>query len=254
MKHIAIALALLTVFACIPQVATQQDNKNSVTQQNGEDGWSGIYNRVPGWYSRLNNIKPYKSGFALEPNALRFLKEQRYVLMLDYDKTVLTESEDRRFRESTGESEGRYLDHDADAPPSYLSNMFNKITVISSEDFNEIPAGESLASKIMMFTWTAWPSVKARKDVGNPNSGLFHDYFYVNPVPEFKSCSPLTKMLEDLDDEDLFLIACDAGRFPTIFMFTEFPEKKQHIFTVTYYEGEQMWTADIPADFSDTNE
>ena len=114
-------------------------------------------------------------------------------------------------------------------------------------DFNDIPAGGSLASKMMLFTWSVWPSVKAGKDVGHQNTDLYCQYFY-NPIPDFPSYSYISKQLDSLVKDDLYLIGA-TDRAPVMFMFTELPEIRQHVFTVTFTEGENTWSIQIPADF-----
>ena len=80
---------------------------------------------------------------------------------------------------------------------------------------------------------------------------MFHSVskiLYFNPIPTIDSYSPVTTLLDELSEESLYMIS-GGGRYPTLFMFTELPRIQQHVFTITYYDGENSWSVDIPADF-----
>ena len=221
-------------------------------KENPEDdpvaGYAEYSHYIPCMYVRLLGLKPYQEGFGLEPHALKNF-QYRYSLMLGYDVQRLQENELKSFRESTGEKKGKFLDHDADGWGSILCNWLDGITVSSSAVFNGIPAGESLNSKVMLFSWSVWPSIKAGKDVGHSAADLYCKYLYFNPIPNFPSYSYISGQLDSLEGDDLYLIAADKDRAPAIFIFTEQPEIKQHVFTITYTEGDQRWSIDIPAVF-----
>lgn len=221
------------------------------TEPGGEQNGEGRYtNEIPCYYVALEGLKAHEGGFGVMP--ITGSVEKHYVLMLDYDVRRLTASEEAAFRETTGERKGKYLHWDADGDGGILCHRFDRILITSSADFNGIPSGEPLSSKIMLFTWSVWPSVNAGKDVGNGSmeNDLYHQYFYVhNPIPNFPSYSIISKKMNQLNAYDLYLIGADRG--PVLFMFTELPEIKQHVFTLSFHEGNRVWSIDIPAVFTD---
>lgn len=238
-----ILLGALSLTACMTVAEVQGEG----TEDKGQEvGFADYIHQIPCCYVTLEGLKAYESGFGIEPHTINSYN-RRYVLMIDYDTKRLSDNEEKAFRETTGERNGKYLDHDADGWGLILCNRLDGITITSTADFNDIPAGSSLASKIMLFTWSVWPSVKAGKDVGHQNSDLYCQYFY-NPIPDFPSYSYMSKQLDLLAQDDLFLISA-ADRAPVLFMFTERPEIKQHVFYITFTEGEKTWSLQIPADF-----
>lgn len=252
MKRTYILLLIISLFLGAISCSEQPSDNNS---NDPESLWEseGTSRNIPCFYEQLNEIKPYRGiGFGIEPHTDNSGRIKRHVLMIDYSCRVLSSAEEKDFRETTGERNGhyKYSYH----PGGYiLCNRFTGISITSSEDFNEIPAGESLASKIMMFTWSVWPSINAGRDL-NERGGekdLYTKYFYFNPIPDFGSYSPVTKMLDSIEEDDLYYNGADNNECcPALFMFTELPDIKQHVFTVTYYEGEQKWSINIEADFS----
>lgn len=221
------------------------------------DGYSNYAHAIPCTYAHLDGLKPYEDvGFGIEPHTMKSGRTARYTLMVEYDFQLLNDFEEKKFRETTGEKEGRFMYWDVDPGGYILCNRFSSIRITSTADFNEIPAGESLSSKIMLFTWSVWPSIQAGKDLKERDGekDLYSRYFYFNPIPKCHSYSPVNKLLDDLDEGDLFYLGADNSHIrpevcPALFMFTEIPEVKQHVFTVTYFEGDLTWSVDIPADF-----
>lgn len=238
-----ILLCFLALTACTPV----SDEPGENTENKGlEVGFANYIHQIPCCYVTLEGLKVHEAGFGIEPHTINSYN-RRYVLMIDFDTQRLSGKDEKAFRETTGERHGKYLDHDADGWGFILCNRLDGITITSTADFNDMPAGSSLASKLMLFTWSVWPSVKAGKDVGHENADLYCQYFY-NPIPDFPSYSYISKKLDRLAQEDLFLIGA-TDRAPAILMFTEMPEIKQHIFSVTFTEGERTWSIQIPADF-----
>ncbi|MBQ6763393.1 MAG: hypothetical protein IJP49_11645 [Bacteroidales bacterium] len=221
------------------------------------DGYSDYAHAIPCAYANMKGLMPYgETGFGIEPHTTKPGRTERYVLMIEYDIRLLDDFEEKKFRETTGEKEGRFMHWDVDPGGYILCNRFSGVSITSSADFNDIPAGESLSSKIMFFSWSVWPSIQAGKDLKERGGekDLYSKYFYFNPIPRCHSYSPVNKLLDDLDEGDLFYLGADNYLIsrdvcPALFMFTEIPEVKQHVFTVTYYEGDQSWSVDIPAEF-----
>lgn len=240
-KDIISLLSLLLLIIGCNHLNDQPTNSNS-----------GYSRGIKCGYAHLMGIKAHGDGFCIEPHTVeKANRTKQYVLMVDYDTWLLENTADSDFRESTGESKGRYRNNKADPGDLMLCNKLDRILITSSADFNDVPAGESLNSKFMIFTWTVWPSVKAQKDVGYQIGGeddLFSKILYFNPIPTIDSYSPVTTLLDELSEESLYMIS-GGGRYPTLFMFTELPRIQQHVFTITYYDGENSWSVDIPADF-----
>lgn len=251
-----LAAGIMGLLALLLAVLSCSEKKN--TGEEIPDGYGDYGHYIPCAYAHLNGLKSYgEIGFGIEPHTMKAGRTKRYVLMVEYDIDLLDDFDEMKFRETTGEKEGRFLDRDSDPGGYILCNRFSGVSVTSSADFNGIPAGESLSSKIMFFSWSVWPSIQARKDLKERggDKDFYSKYFYFDPIPDCHSYSPVNKVLEDLDEGDLFYLGADNDRIrkdvcPALFMFTEIPEVKQHVFTVTYFEGDQSWSVDIPADFS----
>ena len=248
LSALSAVIITLLFFSCTPGVLGGEERNGDDSQNGDQVGYAFYSHQIPCGYVRLEGLKARESGFGIEPHALKN-NQRRYVLMLDYDFTLLRDSEDKAFRESTGEKNGKFLDHDADGPGMILCHWLDGITITSSEDFNGIPSGESLASKIMLLSWSVWPSVKAGKDIGHSKNDLYCQYLFFNPIPDFPCYSYIAKQLDSLSEDDLYLLAADRDRAPVMFLFTELPAQGQHVFTITYTEGDRQWYVDIPADF-----
>lgn len=242
--------------ACILLISCSTLNNRDDEGGNSLAGYGGMYHQIPCQYVALEGLKPYGgSGFGIEPHTLKDGDLRRYVLMIDYDTRTLQQWEEKAVRSSTGEQKGSFHQDDTDPGGDILCNRVSSISVTSSEDFNSIPAGESLSSVLMFFSWSVWPSIQAGKDLKerSGNKDLYLQYFHFNPIPECFSYSPVNKMLNNINTEDLYLLGSNSdnrGVCPAMFMFTESPAVKQHIFTVTYREENQSWSVEIPADFS----
>lgn len=242
------SILIITTLSLLLSCSDIMHNEDVKGRMIGDDA---VYlHEVPGTYVRLKGLAPHDGGFGIEPNTNKGARVRRYVLMVDYDCEELKDSDEKLFRDSTGEREGLFLHSDAFPGHRILSHWIDKIIITSNADFNDIPAGKSISSKVMIFTWSAWPSIKAKKDIGQEEDlyNAFYNYFYTNPKPGCPAYSSLTKSMVDLSEDDLYLLG--SGKYPVLFMFTELPEIKQHLFTITYYEGENSWSLDIAADFA----
>lgn len=112
-------------------------------------------------------------------------------------------------------------------------NNFISIEITSSAQFGQIPAGESLASKVVFYGST----IKPYLDSGYTTLGnwsVWGDYpedgwFGSNDC--YKEWTPIVKNVSEVTRDDLQLL---GYRAPTNELhFTEVPEVKEHTFTVT---------------------
>lgn len=125
-------------------------------------------------------------------------------------------------------------------------NNFTSIDIISSAQFGQIPAGESLASKVVFYGAT----IKPYLDSGYTTLGnwsVWGDYpedgwFGGNDC--YEEWTPIVKNVSEVTSDDLQLL---GYRTPTNELhFTEVPEVKEHTFTVTIVdEGGYVMTASI---------
>lgn len=131
----------------------------------------------------------------------------------------------------------RIVSQDPSRTPCY-ANMFTSVDMVSSADFGDIKAGESLADIVMFRGATARPYIEhgysdfgyyekwdyMRKELGNSM------YYDINT--EFQ---PVLKRLSELTPDDLALLSV---RFMSI-RFLELPEIKEHTLTIIFREGEE---------------
>ena len=123
-------------------------------------------------------------------------------------------------RKRWGDVDGYFLHGSATPFISALSHAFDKITIISDSDFNGIPPGEDLGSKVMIITGTAVPIIEQKKD-----DGVY-------------SFWPVEKRLDELTTADLSLLECGWVGFK----FLELPVLPIHHIRLTYYEGDKEWS------------
>ena len=216
---------------------------------------SGYSSYFVDMYLRLRSLKPNIERYQLYGyNGFFycfFAKEPRYIICLTYEYEQLSYAEKSILRYKLGEGEQRKFYHPDDLPTSALVNKFDKIDIVSNSDFNEIPAGESLASKFEFFSSTAWPIFQA-----NDNAEIrikdtdFHKIFEYYPFNYL--FEPIHKDVSNLTPDDLYLLYSFVGdreHMSACLMAKEVPEIKEHIFTISYYEGDKVWSVDIPAVF-----
>ncbi len=119
------------------------------------------------------------------------------------------------------------------------SNEFTGITVISNADFNGIPAGQPLDSKVRIvalspYRWLKseslltydWSEAPSDYDVQNDHGWLYSRYYWHLPPEVF----PVNKTLTDLVPEDLLLLFEQS----LYLLFTETPEIKEHNLRITF--------------------
>ena len=244
MKHIPLLLFLMLLLPACGRTSSQEPESESELIRGG---FSTVRHQFYGAYDDLESLVPYQSGFMLEPHALKH-NERKAVLAIGYQIRHLDEWEQEEIREASGEKRGSFIHSDAFAPARMLRNRIDGIEITSDVPFNDIPAGESLCSKMELFTASAWPCLQAGKDLSFPRGGVDDAYFnafYFNPVPD--NLYPIAKRLDKLEEGDLYYM--DSDHYPAYILPLETPEVKEHVFTITYYEGERAWSVEIPAVF-----
>ena len=142
-------------------------------------------------------------------------------------------------------------------------NRFTSVDITSSEQFLDIPAGESIAPYIIFRSATAMPYIESLYTVGGFWSEMILDEFmigmgmmdgYDGPgyewYPEFqRNCfHPVVKPLSELTQDDLFLLW--VGYPGSSLRFTDIPEIKSHTFTITMTDSEgSVLTYSVPFTF-----
>lgn len=143
-------------------------------------------------------------------------------------------------RERWGDTDGHFLHGDAIPYIRVLDHAFDRITIISNADFNDIEAGQDLGDKVMIYTGSALPSIRAGERLDYPSWEEFSESnlcYYLWPV---------VKSLNELTKEDLSLINADC----VTFIFKDNPIQPKHTFTLTFFEGSKQWTLDVHIDFN----
>lgn len=126
---------------------------------------------------------------------------------------------------------------DFEPTPCFITNKIRSIEVISTNDFNDIPAGNSLASKLTFLSGAVLPSIVNKSydiETDPETDKYFWSVYYISP-----SCTPLIAPLFEINPDDLYLL--DSRR--TFIFFNELPEVKEHTFTVTF-KGEDFCFSD----------
>ena len=233
-------------------VNTQEITKeNVVVDSNNED-----YGYGQNWY-RSYLVDTYVRLLHIEPHIVRqrhytsvgffyyfWLSEPVYAIRITYKLKRIPDSEQIILKHKTGEDGARRFEHyNSEGPTDALAHKFDRIDIISNTNFNGIPAGESLASKFDFYSSSAWPAIQAGRseNVGGGTDFAKQFGFY----PFCSMYTPLHKSLDKVIPEDLYLLDAHLA----VFVAKEVPEIKEHIFTISYYEGDKVWSVDIPAVF-----
>lgn len=139
-----------------------------------------------------------------------------------------------------------------------FANRFTSVDITSSEQFLEIPAGESIAKYVIFRSATAMPYIESLYTVGGFWSEMILDEFMIGMgmmdgyewYPEFQrnGFHPVVKPLSELTQDDLFLLW--VGYPGSSLRFTDIPEIKSHTFTVTMTDSEDgILTCSVPFNF-----
>lgn len=132
----------------------------------------------------------------------------------------------------------RMVQNSPSRTPCY-ANMFTSVDMVSSADFGDIKAGESLADIVMFRGATARPYIEH----GYSNFGYVDEWSYDGEMMNELGNSmhfiianefqPVLKRLSELTPDDLALLSCN---FMSI-RFLEVPEIKEHTLTIIFREG-----------------
>lgn len=112
------------------------------------------------------------------------------------------------------------------------------LDLVSNQQFGDIKAGESIASKVMYVSYTIAPYIASGyKEVGNWTAELLASYYYFKPgestnfyeTTNWELYTPIVKPLNEVKPEDTFLVP----EWVTSLKFIEIPDIKEHTFTLT---------------------
>lgn len=153
-------------------------------------------------------------------------------IKLNFEGYQLTNDEFNEAIEKLGDTE--YKGNVLLATESCSYNRIVSMDIVSSAQFNDIPAGESLASKTMLLTSTLLPYIESNyKDEGDWSDEIrkqfsFYTYkvWYHKPKDLFH---PIVTLLSELKPDDMMLLCNHSNQI----RFTEVPEVKEHTFTIT---------------------
>lgn len=139
------------------------------------------------------------------------------------------------------------------------ANRFTSVDITSSEQFLDIPAGESVAKYVIFRSATALPYIESMYTAGGFWSDPVLDEFMTGmgvdgpgydwfPPDECNFLHPVIKTLPELTQDDLFLLW--VGYPGPSLRFTSVPEIKSHIFTITMTDSEGgILTCSVPFTF-----
>lgn len=130
------------------------------------------------------------------------------------------------------------------------SNVFTGIEVVSDCEFNGIPAGDDLGSKVRIVARSPYKWLLSKATLSYDWSDIPEDYYIVDAnsckYNGFKWCEfPVNKQLSDLTQDDFVLL--ETERF--YLLFTETPSVKEQNITVTFREGDKSYSATVAATF-----
>ncbi len=136
-------------------------------------------------------------------------------------------------------------------PGGYVAyvNEFRRIEITSDADFNDVPAGQSLAGKVAIMAFSPYIWLKSgsvltydwsdyNTAVGNPP--IYDEYFYCRPQIHL-----VYKTLDTLAPDDLKLLLDDKISFH----FIERPAIKNHNFTIRFIDNRQSYEGTVSVTF-----
>ena len=124
-------------------------------------------------------------------------------------------------------------------------NTFTGVDIISDTEFNGIAAGESIASKVMLFALSPYKWLSSKQsfyyDWNNcpidVNMILGDEREYEYSTELIPQIHPVFKYISDIDASDLRYLNADY----VFLYFPEVPEQKEHTFTLVFKEGEKEY-------------
>ncbi len=131
---------------------------------------------------------------------------------------------------------------------SALINEFHKIEIVSDTEFNGVPAGESIADKVIIFAVTPYPWLKSGSAVTYAwNESMVEHSFFCRLGPWFTlpQMYLVNKKVSSLTEDDLQLL-CPEHIY---FRFIEKPEIKTHNITMRFIEKEKSLESSVEVIF-----
>jgi len=138
------------------------------------------------------------------------------------------------------------------SPGDYATyaNAFTGIDVVSDSEYNDIPAGGSLGSKVRIVSLSPYKWLLSRSTLTYDWSDIPEDYCTVDS----RGCKynalypwefPVNKYLADVTENDLVLLKAEE----LYLLFTETPSIKEQTITVTFREGDVSHSASVSVVF-----
>ena len=139
-----------------------------------------------------------------------------------------------------------------------FANQFASIDISSSEQFLDIPAGESIAKYVIFRSATAMPYIESKYTVEGKWSDAVLNEFMIgmqlsgttaawSPALQAVGFHPIVIPVSELTQEDLFLLWRTPG---SSLRFTAAPEIKSHTFTITMRDTDgSVLTCSVPFTF-----
>ena len=165
---------------------------------------------------------------------------------------VMGESEHYYMPESLrdGDKYDDYHYNSVQIPGGYSAyvNEFQKIEVVSDVEFNGVPAGESIADKVMIFALTPYFWLKSGSTVTYDwsTSNVEHSFFsYLTRFYTLPQMYLVNKKLSFLTEDDLQLLCPDN----IYFRFIEKPEIKTHNITISFIEKDKSLESSVEVIF-----
>lgn len=217
MKRILFYAILATMFCCVACEAPAPNNPQDV----GVSLDNSILTRL----QIVKSIYLYTNPYIDPVPDVDFIE-------LNFIGDHLTNDEFNEAIEKLGDTE--YKGNVLLATETCTYNRIVSMDIVSSAQFNDIPAGESLASKTMLLTSTLLPYIESNyKDEGDWSDEIrkqfsFYTYkvWYHKPKDLFH---PIVTLLSELKPDDMMLLCDHSNQI----RFTEVPEVKEHTFTIT---------------------
>lgn len=204
----------------------------------------------------------HRSGFAGEPEITDYIIHL-YALMTDvefissriYDSDGIQSCGTYDFLYGKCDSLQKVYDdyhfNQAQRPGGHFAyvNEFQKIEITSDTDFNEVPAGESLAGKVAIMAFSPYIWLKSGSvltydwsdyNTADGNPPIYDECFYCIPQIHL-----VNKTLDTLTPDDLKLLLDDKISFH----FIEIPAIKNHNFTIRFIDSKQSYGNTINVTF-----
>ncbi|MBR1706036.1 MAG: hypothetical protein IJ721_04510 [Bacteroidales bacterium] len=226
-------MMMLLALACNRTEAVSSEEKVDIVP--GKEVTSSYF--IDG-YAQIEGLVPIADG-------LRSVSPYHFLCFKGIPKYLSVE-EAASLRDEIGDNSGHFLKQENPSLYDALVNPFNLIEIVSSSDFNEIPAGASLNEKTWIVASRALPVIDGKGnykfDITSVPQDLSMFRKYLNT--EFY---PVCKRVSDVAPEDLYLI----WPHEILLVFIETPAIPEHIFTVTLHDGERTYSMEVSGTFNE---